>query len=143
MTTVPVIINNMFNFGINQTMGHVSKEMLIPSFGLLSSIVNNPDFSARTTLALSSIGVIIVLFVVSGIANLLIKVVKKNKVFTVISSIFFLMSIAFTIYVLFISNRFEAIGIHQGFWFYGLAVVMCTVLLIIESAIIISMYEIE
>ena len=64
MTLVPRFVSNMFNFTSADVASDVMKDQLIPGWGTLSSIVNEPNFSTRISMILYTILVVIALCIV-------------------------------------------------------------------------------
>lgn len=137
MIIVPVILSNMFSFGIHDVVNDVSKNSLIPGWGTLSSIVNNPDFSARTTGFISIIIVFIALAILSAIIYFVKGyIIKNSKSISIISELIILFFSAYAVFIMFTSDMYTSIwGIDSGFWFYFVAVILSFLLLIINIGI--------
>ena len=116
MTLIPRFISNMFNFSAAEVGSDVLKNQLIPGWGYLSSIVNDPNFSTRLSIIISVIVVVIALCIVAFFVYLLMKVVEGNKFFTIIFSVIAVMLFLFTITTMYIGEDFY--GIEKGWGYY-------------------------
>lgn len=139
MTLVPRFISNMFNFTSADVASDVAKDILIPGWGTLSSIVNDPNFSTRVSMILYTIIVVIALGIVFYLANLLIKVVKGNKFFTIIFSVVAVMLVLYTFVLMYGGGDFY--GIEKGWGFYLTSIIIFGILVIIKVGIAISLWK--
>ena len=112
MTLVPRFISNMFNFTSADVASDVMKDQLIPGWGTLSSIVNDPNFSTRVSMILYTIIVVIALCIVGFLVYLLMKVVKGNKFFTILFAVIAVMLILYTFVIMYGGDDFY--GIEKG-----------------------------
>ena len=139
MTLIPRFISNMFNFSAAEVGSDVLKNQLIPGWGYLSSIVNDPNFSTRLSIIISVIVVVIALCIVAFFVYLLMKVVEGNKFFTIIFSVIAVMLFLFTITTMYIGEDFY--GIEKGWGYYITSIILLGLLAFIKIGIAISLWK--
>ena len=139
MTLVPRFISNMFNFTSADVASDVMKDQLIPGWGTLSSIVNDPNFSTRVSMILYTIIVVIALCIVGFGVYLLMKVVKGNKFFTILFAVVAVMLILYTFVIMFGGDDFY--GIEKGWGFYLTSIIVFGLLSIIKIGIATSLWK--
>ena len=139
MTLVPRFISNMFNFTSADVASDVMKDQLIPGWGTLSSIVNDPNFSTRVSMILYTIIVVIALCIVGFLVYLLMKVVKGNKFFTILFAVVAVMLILYTFVIMFGVDDFY--GIEKGWGFYLTSIIVFGLLSIIKLGIATSLWK--
>lgn len=139
MTLIPRFIGNMFNFSAAEVGSDVLKNQLIPGWGYLSSIVNEPNFSTRLSIFISVIVVVIALCIVGFFVYLLTKVVEGNKFFTIILSVIAVMLFLFTIVTMYAGEDFY--GIEKGWGYYITSIILLGLLAIIKIGIATSLWK--
>ena len=139
MTLVPRFISNMFNFTSADVASDVMKDQLIPGWGTLSSIVNDPNFSTRVSMILYTIIVVIALCIVGFLVYLLMKVVKGNKFFTILFAVIAVMLILYTFVMMYGGDHFY--GIEKGWGFYLTSIIVFGLLSIIKIGIATSLWK--
>ena len=139
MTLIPRFISNMFNFSAAEVGSDVLKNQLIPGWGYLSSIVNDPNFSTRLSIIISVIVVVIALCIVAFFVYLLMKVVEGNKFFTIIFFFFSVMLFLYTITTMYIGEDFY--GIEKGWGYYITSIILLGLLALIKIGIATSLWK--
>lgn len=139
LTLIPRFFSNMFNFTADEVASDVLKDQLIPGWGTLSSIVNDPNFSTRLSILLYSLVVIAALCVVGYFAYLLTKIVKGNKFFALLFSVIAVMLILFTFSVMYSGEDFY--GIEKGLGYYLTSAILFGLLVTIKIGIATSLWK--
>ena len=139
MTLIPRFVSNMFNFTSADVASDVMKNQLIPGWGTLSSIVNDPNFSVRVSMLLYTIIVAIALGIVFYFAYLLMKVVKGNKFFTIIFSVIAVLFVLYTFVLMFGGEDYY--GIEMGWGFYLASIIIFGLFVIIKIGIATSLWK--
>lgn len=139
MTLIPTFLANMFNFTLADVMRDSSKDMLIPGWGFLSSIVNDPNFSTRISIIISTITVLVVLGILCFLYYLLIKIVKGDKIFTFIFAITAVILVLYTSMIMYGGDDFW--GIERGLGFYLASIVILGLQIIIKMGIATSLWK--
>lgn len=139
MTLIPTFLANMFNFTLADVMRDSSKDMLIPGWGYWSSIVNDPNFSTRISIIISTIIVFVVLGILCFLCYLLGKVVKGNKIFTLIFAVTAAIFILYTSMIMYSGDDFG--GIERGLGFYLASIIILGLQIIIKIGIATSLWK--
>ena len=121
---IPEFFSKSFSFTASEVMRDVARDQIIPGWGTLSSIIDNPSFGVRISLLVCFFVTVIVLLIVFGLAFLLNKVVQRSTFLIVLYALFALLAFAVTIRIAYFSNYYVSMGIHRNFWFFVVSIVM-------------------
>ena len=131
MVLIPEFISNVFCFSEDEVAKCVVRDNIIPGWGRLSAIMDDPNLNVRLTMFIDTFIIIIALAITGGIAYLLQKIVNKSKVMMVIygiTAIYFFIRI---ITVIYLSDYYTEMGIGKGIWFYIVSIAILAILLFI------------
>ena len=132
---IPEFFSKSFDFTASDVLNDVARNQIIPGWGTLSSIINNPSFGVRVSMIICTIVVVVVMLVVFGIAYLLNKVAENNLFFVILYSCIALFFFAATIRLSFFTDFFSELGVKQNVWFYIVSIVVLALQLLVYYSI--------
>lgn len=142
---IPEFISNVFCFSENEVAKCVVRDNIIPGWGRLSAIIDDPNFNVRLTMFIDTIITIIALAITGGIAYLLQKIVilalaitggivyllqkivNKSKVMMVIYGIIAIYFFIRMIMEIYLSGYYVEMGIDKSIWFYIVSIAMLAI----------------
>lgn len=124
---IPSIIKDSISFDFSDVMHDVARNQIIPGWGTMSSIINNPSMGARATLIICIIVDFIILFIVTGLTYLLKKVILENKILTIIYVCIALFFLVMTIRLTYFTNFYIYLGLQRNVWFYIVSIVIIAI----------------
>ena len=131
MVLIPEFISNIFCFSEDEVVKCVVRDNIIPGWGRLSAIIDDPNVNIRLKMFIDTIIIIIALAITGGIAYLLQKIVNKSKVMVVIYGITAICFFIRIITVIYLSDFYTEMGIDKGIWFYIVSIAILAILLFI------------
>ena len=124
---IPEFISNVFCFSEDEVAKCVVRDNIIPGWGRLSAIIDDPNFNVRLTMFIDTIITIIALAITGGIAYLLQKIVNKSKVMMVIYGIIAIYFFIRMIMEIYLSGYYVEMGIDKSIWFYIVSIAMLAI----------------
>ena len=124
---IPEFISNVFCFSEAEVAKCVVRDNIIPGWGRLSAIIDDPNFNVRLTMFIDTIITIIALAITGGIAYLLQKIVNKSKVMMVIYGIIAIYFFIRMIMEIYLSGYYVEMGIDKSIWFYIVSIAMLAI----------------
>ena len=142
---IPEFISNVFCFSEDEVAKCVVRDNIIPGWGRLSAIIDDPNVNVRLTMFIDTIITIIALAITGGIAYLLQKIVilalaitggivyllqkivNKSKVMMVIYGIIAIYFFIRMIMEIYLSGYYVEMGIDKSIWFYIVSIAMLAI----------------
>lgn len=131
----------MFWFDSAEVADDVAKNMILPGWGYISSIIHSPDWAARLTAIIATIALFIALGIIAYVVVVLTKVVKRSKFMAIVAGILLLLFAIQTFYSVYASEMYEMFGLEKGILFYVVSIVVMFFYSIINLAIIAMLWN--
>lgn len=125
---IPALFFSSFVVDMQGVMQDTTRNILIPGWGFISSIVNNPSFGVRVAMFLYTIIVAIVLAIIAFATKFLLKIVNGDRFMFIMYCILAIFQFCMAINIIYFRDAILEFGIERGIWF-GIVSVIVVVLL--------------